>query len=163
MSVMQWPSCSVTSIGHSRNPSCDHLNPFISRAHRYLQDPPSMVRLRLSRDQSVVGVNCERLVDTDAFARRKNRVACGLCQGCDRTEECGECGPCKDDGNERRRRCNAKRCLNLIPLYALKNGHHCDLVTSERDSVKQEFVEDDENTVEISVDQVKRDPDWNRT
>ena len=107
---------------------------------RYLKETPSMVRLKLSRDQAVVGVNFERLVDTEAFVKKKKRHACGLCEACQRTDNCGGCRSCSKAENTGTsgRLCIARRCQNLIPQYELKNGQVCDLVsTNDVESMSQ--------------------------
>ena len=64
---------------------------------RYLnpEERPSIVRLNISRDESVVGVNYP--IDEARFVKRKRRARCGLCNGCRRTDDCGACSNCRGE------------------------------------------------------------------
>ena len=59
------------------------------------EERPSIVRLNISRDESVVGVNYP--IDEARFVKRKRRARCGLCNGCRRTDDCGACSNCRGE------------------------------------------------------------------
>lgn len=85
---------------------------------RYMSEKPSMFRLNISREQSVVGVNCENLIDETQFSKRKRRARCGLCEGCERTENCDICRNCA--GAKVKKTCEKRLCLNLVEQYDVK-------------------------------------------
>ena len=115
---------------------------------RYLkpEERPSIVRLNISRDQSVVGVNCP--IDEARFVKRKRRARCGLCNGCRRTDDCGACSNCRGEciktscklrdvvyvssrsktsfrHNKQletftRNTCHRRLCINLVEQYDVK-------------------------------------------
>lgn len=87
---------------------------------RYMKEKPSMVRLNISRDTSVVGVNCENLIDTNVFAKRKKRARCGICKGCEKTADCQVCKNCCTTKGQRKRTCEQRQCINLVYHYDVR-------------------------------------------
>lgn len=85
---------------------------------RYMNpgERPSIVRLNVSRDQSVVGVNCP--IDEARYVKRKRRARCGLCNGCQRTDDCDACSNCR--GECKKTRCKLRLCINLVEQYDVK-------------------------------------------
>lgn len=82
---------------------------------RYMKAKPRIVRLNFSRNQSVVGVNCENLNDQSVFTKRKRKVPCGICERCERDVNCGQCWHCETQVNTKL--CQERKCLSFIEQF----------------------------------------------
>ena len=78
-----------------------------------------MVRLN-TNDSSIIGINCNEIVDKTVFVKRKKRSKCGICCACEVRQNCGKCGPCSR--KTKKSRCVLRKCLNLIPQYDVKKN-----------------------------------------
>ena len=109
--VYEWQSCGVMDYdGDSGSAPSRYLNP---------EERPSIVRLNVSRDQSIVGINCPIDVDDARFVKRRRRARCGLCGGCRRTDDCGACSNCR--GECQKTNCKLRLCINLVEQYDVKD------------------------------------------
>ena len=71
-----------------------------------------------TEETSVIGINCEELVDEKVFTKRKRKGRCGICVNCVKVSiNCEECVACE---SKPKRRCFQRRCVNLIPHYDVK-------------------------------------------
>ncbi len=99
------------------------LPPSTANSSRYMSEKPTMFRLNVSKDQSVVGVNCENLIDEAQFKKRKRRARCGLCEACQRMQNCDACQNCErrnatnGDRGRGRKMCEKRRCIHLVEQY----------------------------------------------
>eukprot|EP00095_Tigriopus_kingsejongensis_P001136 snap_masked-scaffold1099_size62903-processed-gene-0.11 protein:Tk01136 transcript:snap_masked-scaffold1099_size62903-processed-gene-0.11-mRNA-1 annotation:"zinc finger protein 883-like" len=89
-----------------------------SQPERYMQEKPKIVRLNFSKNQSVVGVNCENLHDQAIFTRKKRKVPCGICERCEMDLDCGACEPCQSERKPAKKSlCVERKCLSFIEQY----------------------------------------------
>ncbi|XP_059094452.1 zinc finger protein 1 homolog [Tigriopus californicus] len=86
-----------------------------SQPSRYMKEKPRIVRLNFSKNQSVVGVNCENLHDQSVFTKRKRKVPCGICERCERDVNCGQCGSCQAQATTNV--CEERKCLSFIEQF----------------------------------------------
>ncbi len=84
---------------------------------RYMTSKPSMIKVK-TNDMSVVGVNCDSLIDESLFFKRQRRSKCGLCSGCERTTNCKKCKGCS--GKVKKKQCQLRKCLNLVDHYVTR-------------------------------------------
>jgi len=104
----------------------------------------SIVKIIISKEMSVVGVNCNELLDKELFEKRPRKTRCGLCFNCTSVETCGKCKVCtKLSSNSSKQICLKRSCNNPIELFELKKGN----VTIENN---EEIEEDNELNVDIS-------------
>ena len=89
-------------------------------------DVPSKSKMvRLNTEHSyVVGVNCQEMADEKVFVKKKKKVRCGLCAGCELTENCGNCNPCLKKTT--RTLCDLRRCSDLVTQYDVVKGQEND-------------------------------------
>jgi hypothetical protein len=85
---------------------------------RYMSEKPSIVRVNAD-DKSIVGINCDNLVDEKIFTKRSKRSRCGICAGCERISNCNECKSCLKKSSKRII-CTVRKCLNLITQFDVK-------------------------------------------
>ncbi len=122
-----------STCGAMRDKAPPSMPPEGSDRLRYLDEghKASMVRLNVTQHQSVVGINCQELIDPEVFDKKKKRARCGLCDGCSREEDCGTCSKCRcKDVRGKSSACDRKKCMNLLEQYSLRKGKTCDLIMS---------------------------------
>ena len=84
----------------------------------------SIVKIIISKDMSVVGVNCNQLLDEEVFEKRSRRTRCGLCFNCTLTENCGKCKVCMNfSKTSSKQLCLKRSCNKPIELFELKKDH----------------------------------------
>eukprot|EP00092_Neocalanus_flemingeri_P017433 GFUD01018857.1.p1 GENE.GFUD01018857.1~~GFUD01018857.1.p1 ORF type:complete len:357 (+),score=80.60 GFUD01018857.1:36-1073(+) len=84
----------------------------------------SIVKIIISKDASVVGVNCNQLLDKEVFEKKLRRTRCGLCFNCTSTESCGRCKVCINlTKTSSKQICLKRSCNNPIELFELKKDH----------------------------------------
>ena len=85
-----------------------------------ITEKPSMVRLN-TKSKSVIGINIEPLANKAVFTQRSRKTRCGICSGCENSENfgCGKCNPCRTKNG---RPCVFKRCTNLVPQFDVMPG-----------------------------------------
>ena len=104
----------------------------------------SIVKIIISKEMSVVGVNCNELLDKELFEKRPRKTRCGLCFNCTSVETCGKCKVCINvSSNSSKQICLKRSCNNPIELYELKKGN----VTIENN---EEIDDDNELHVDVS-------------
>jgi len=115
----------------------------------------SIVKIIISKEMSVVGVNCNELLDKEVFEKRRRKTRCGLCFNCTSVESCGKCKVCVNlSQNSSNQICLKRSCNNPIELYELKKSNCSTFLNAEeigQDNVTN-VVDDylpDENNDEI--------------
>ena len=89
-----------------------------------------------TEETSVIGINCEELVDENIFTKRKRNGKCGICSKCEVSVNCEKCSACE---SKPKKRCLQRRCVNLIPHYDVKPNQQekantiVKLITNEKD------------------------------
>merc|ERR1719347_393500 len=108
-----WDSvCGTLSSRESNEPQCIKA-----------ENNQSVVKIIISKEVSVVGVNCNELLDKEVFVKRPRKTRCGLCFNCTSVENCGKCKVCtKLCSESSRQTCLKRSCNNPIELFELKKG-----------------------------------------
>jgi len=102
----------------------------------------NLVKIVINKEMSVLGVNCNELIDDNSFDKRKRKTRCGVCYNCSLELDCGECKYCQSNQQSARLKqvCVKRGCLNPVEVYNLKPG--VDLNTLSLDS---------EDTISIEI------------
>ena len=79
-------------------------------------DAKSVVKIVISREVSVVGVNCNELLDKEMFRKRARKTRCGLCYNCTSVKDCGKCKGCRRPVPL----CLNRKCHKPVDLFELK-------------------------------------------
>ena len=83
----------------------------------------NIVKIIISKEMSVVGVNCNELLDKELFQKRPRKTRCGLCFNCTSVDNCGKCKVCLNLLNTSSNQiCLKRSCNNPIELFELKKG-----------------------------------------
>ena len=69
-----------------------------------------MVRLN-TVNSYIVGINCNQLADKSLFTKKMKKIKCGLCSGCELSENCGACNSCLK--KNKRTQCAKRKCTNV--------------------------------------------------
>ena len=69
-----------------------------------------MVRLN-TENSYIVGINCNQLADKSLFTKKMKKIKCGLCSGCELSENCGTCNSCLK--KNKRTQCAKRKCTNV--------------------------------------------------
>ena len=74
--------------------------------------PKGSTMVRLNTENSfIVGVNCDQLADEKLFTKKRKKIKCGLCAGCELIENCDTCVSCQK--KTKRTQCVKRRCTNV--------------------------------------------------
>ena len=74
--------------------------------------PKESPMVRLNTENSyIVGINCNQLADKSLFTKKMKKIKCGLCSGCELSENCGTCNSCLK--KNKRTQCAKRKCTNV--------------------------------------------------
>lgn len=86
------------------------------------KDNRNVVKIIINKEMSVVGVNCNELIDNEVFEKRARKSRCGLCYNCTSSESCGKCKTCSKKFSDLKQPCQKLSCHNPVELYQLRKG-----------------------------------------
>ena len=55
----------------------------------------SLVKIKINNEMSVLGVNCNDMIDNTVFERQCRKTRCGVCYNCSVQSDCGQCKICQ--------------------------------------------------------------------
>jgi len=105
----------------------------------------NLVKIVINKEMSVLGVNCNELIDDNSFDRRKRKTRCGVCYNCCLELDCGECKYCRSNQQSAtlKQVCVKRGCLNPVELYNLKPGVDPNTFSLDsEDAISIEFMND---------------------
>ena len=77
------------------------------------------MKIVISKNMTVVGVNCHTLLDKDIFEKRSRKTKCGLCLNCTSDVDCGQCKVCLSSSKQI---CLRRSCNKPIEMFEMKKG-----------------------------------------
>jgi len=92
-------------------------------AQKDVSDLDSVVRIDLSQDVSVLGLNCKELLSDEVFEKKARRQKCGVCFSCHADQNCGDCSACKSECDEKvKRKCLRRICHQAVDVFKVKHN-----------------------------------------
>ena len=111
----------------------------------------NLVKLVINPEISVLGVNCQQLIDQNIFEKQVRKTRCGVCYNCSIEPDCGKCKICLSDKHSTKQICLKKSCLNPVDLYQLKPGEESKILTEDSLEEATKTSDNDKNNESIEI------------